>query len=57
MRFFYKMDNDTLRTTLAQFRATEVAHIATWPFDEQIHNPQMAHDIVAVLQQMVIPPA
>ena len=57
MRFFYKMDNDTLRTTLAQFRATEVAHIATWPFDEQIHNLQMAHDIVAVLQQMVIPPA
>ncbi len=57
MRFFCKMDNDTLRTTLAQFRATEVAHIATWPFDEQIHQHQLTNGIVELLQQMVIPPA
>ena len=52
MRFFCKMDNDTLRTTLAQFRATEVAHIATWPFDEQIHQHQLINGIIEMLQQI-----
>ena len=49
MRFFCKMDSDTLRTTLAQFRATEVAHIATWSFDEQIHQHQLTNGIVDML--------
>lgn len=57
MRFFCKMDNDTLRTTLAQYCAAEVAHIGTWPFDEQIHQNQLTNGIVELLQQMPSPPA
>ena len=55
MRFFCKMDSDTLRTTLAQYSVAEVAHIVTWPFDEQIHQHQLTNGIVELLPQMLTP--
>ena len=57
MRFFCKMESNLLYEMLVQYSAAEITYIATWQFDEHLHNLQMTHDIVAIIQQMVSPPA
>jgi hypothetical protein len=50
-----KIDSNLLQEILGKLSVAEIAYIALTQFDEHPHNQQTARDIVAVLQQMVIP--